>query len=232
MDPLEYTNKAIPGASGLPGLTVADMKQLLKEIGIIPLNKRRNLYDQIKHEIEVGNLEINNKGSIIIASIKPQLPSIKKQRSPSSKKQKRPVVPIVYRSITDEQIIKLLQDIHPNLTIDDDAIQYIKYILAPYYDRISELETDNAIMDWLPKNIPKELARHAIANIIRKTSRLSSEDPQTRLLAITAVFEYLITELIEIAGKHTLRENRSTITTEDLKLIIIKDQDLNSLFNP
>ena len=123
----------------------------------------------------------------------------------------------VMNLLTDSELQRITRDLRRNLTLDLEAIETIRAIYGDFAERLShipnrERDVDQFIQSTLGPSTTSELTRHAI-NLYQQKPMLST------------ILDYLLAEVIEMAGNRAIEQKRNVITQEDIMTAIANDED-------
>jgi hypothetical protein len=99
--------------------------------------------------------------------------------------------------ITSEFIRNIGSEVHPELKISESSIIYLEQSFDPYWNSVRTIRNPDKLLEWVDINLPGELGKHARSKVIKewngqKVRKINS--------GIGAIFEYLISESIELGG--------------------------------
>jgi histone H3/H4 len=125
-----------------------------------------------------------------------------------------------------EDIRKIVSEIYPAFTIEDEAESQIKNILEDFRLGLYEVSSESTI-NFLKKNLIGNLQKHAIHQFTKQRSTNSMEDKN--IDPRPYIMQYLISEIVEIAGRHTIEEHRKIIISEDIIKALKYNNELDAL---
>ena len=124
--------------------------------------------------------------------------------------------------LTDQELQRITRDLRRNLTLDIEAIETIRAIYGEFAERLShipnrERDVDQFIQSTLGPSTTSELTKHAM-NLYRQKPMLST------------IMEYLLEEVIDLAGNRVIEQKRNMITQEDIMTEIANDEEVYQAF--
>lgn len=135
-------------------------------------------------------------------------------------------------ALTVENIIKTFSQINQRLHPHTTTIVYIQTLLEPYVSAIKDINTNEGIVEWIPRAFSGELAKHAMSGRIRNNKNyvLNDDDPALINAIKIDIIEYLVAELAEISGI-SARDNLEgyIILPWDVQGAISKDGDFSKM---
>lgn len=135
--------------------------------------------------------------------------------------------------LSRDGILAVLKQVHPNTKIDKDAIMYVSQLLVYIANKLAA--TPGATLNTRLRAVLSEnLAKHAISEASKVYNRYLSLKPTKRKmanwLAYEGAFEYLLAEILELAGNATRDNGKVTITRRYIDLALVNDTDLAEVF--
>lgn len=131
-----------------------------------------------------------------------------------------------------QDVKPILKEIHPGYKISHQGIDLIATLLEPVIYplmmiRGNNTEFDHKIMEQAIKNaIPGQLGKHAWAEYTStRMGRSQRYEPNT----IGRVIEYLMAEILEIAGNYARNWDQNIIKTLDIYVSIYRDKEIFDL---
>ena len=118
--------------------------------------------------------------------------------------------------LNSDLVKDVLRDVHPSLSITNDAVNMVLYILRPVFDQIKHSSNMEETLKQLMKDT---LIKISYGCYQKDSMRYGRRKPQN-------VIEYLIAELVELGGIRALDYGKKRITTLDIYLPIYTDDDL------
>ena len=114
-----------------------------------------------------------------------------------------------------------------------------KYARGDIAMALTEYATNKAGHDADKSQEKKPMSKHDLAGLKMSVSRidtglranvLADRISDKASIALAAAIEYLVAEIVELAGNSTRDDKRVRITTRDIKLVIGSDEELSDLF--
>ena len=137
--------------------------------------------------------------------------------------------------LTTDNIITVLQQVHPDTHIHPTSIAYIRTLLRPYAEVVDPAPIEGVIQ-WIPLAFPGELAKHALSELLRvrilnvRTLQKPETDPAVETAAKDSIIDYIVAELLELAGNYA-RDKNDMILPWDIQLVISRDEELSAMFH-
>lgn len=136
-------------------------------------------------------------------------------------------------TLTADFITHVGSQVHPDNKYHASTIAYVQTLLKPYAEAIETATSVDGIAQWVPLALPGELAKHANSEMNKFVGKVRNGEDTTRdevTAAKTAVIEYLIAEILELAGNETRNAYDVTSFPWDVQLGIAKDEELSKMF--
>lgn len=138
-------------------------------------------------------------------------------------------------ALLTDKIITVGQQVHPDHSVHPTTVSYIQTLLTPYAEAIEPAALEG-VVQWIPLAFPGELAKHAMSEMIKLRLRTATEfgkpdtDPEVETVAKTAVIEYIVAELLELAGNVADDRTSSIILPWDVQRAISSDAEVSEMF--
>lgn len=154
-------------------------------------------------------------------------------------------------ALTPAAIIETFRQVHPDMNLHPTSVGYIQTLLEPYA-KVIEPADIAGVTAWIPQAFPGELGQHALTEMGKATTKKIAEIneahaiakgvepleeekandtvPEVISTAKTALIEYFVAEIIEIAGNAAREQREYTILPWDVQLAIGKDEELSKVF--
>ena len=134
-------------------------------------------------------------------------------------------------ALTYTAMRKLTQMIHPDTALDDTTLAYLRSLLTPYASAIEPATSEESVLNWIDAAFFGELAKHGRAEAQKALAKQEDDDDATRLAAVkTATVEYLLAEMIELAGNRARDYRSGQILPWDVRYTIFHDEELSRMF--
>lgn len=130
-------------------------------------------------------------------------------------------------AITSDYIIYVSSQVHPDNVLHPTSIAYVQSLLGPYAEAIETATTTDAISQWVPLAYQGELAKHATSEMGKAILKNPENDVA---VAKIAVIEYLVAEILELAGNLTRDQQDETVVPWDIQRAIGNDEELSRMF--
>jgi hypothetical protein len=152
--------------------------------------------------------------------------------------------------LTRAHISRVLHQRHPELSLEKDLETWFNMALVPLYDEQLVDIDDVTSIEHLLELLPGELRKHA-ASEARQTltgflashpARLSvqyhtervivppADDPlMQRQIQVDAIVEYLIAEILELAGNSARDHRKKTVSFYHVCVAVYNDSELNEM---
>lgn len=140
--------------------------------------------------------------------------------------------------LTVDNIKRIGSQVQPDYDVHPTTIAYVQQLLKPYAAALEPAGLDG-IKQWIPLAFPAEVAKHAEEALTKavdtKTAEFTGDlTPEMQLaldvVAKETVIDYLVADLLEMAGKATREKGDHTMLPWDLKRGIAGDKELSTLF--
>lgn len=141
----------------------------------------------------------------------------------------------IMNALLADKIITVGQQVHPDQYVHAATVSYIQTLLVPYGEAIDPAAIEG-VMQWIPLAFPGELAKHAMSEMIKIRLRIATElgkpdtDPEVEIEAKTAVIEYIVAELLELAGNVSRDRSADIILPWDVQKAVSSDEELSRMF--
>ena len=124
--------------------------------------------------------------------------------------------------LTDQELQRITHEVHRQLNLDLEAVETIRAVYGEFAERLSripnrERDVDQFIQSTLGPSTTSELTRHTM-NLYRQKPLLST------------ILDYLLSEVIELAGNRAIEQKRNEIAQADIIIAIINDEDTYHAF--
>lgn len=121
-----------------------------------------------------------------------------------------------------DEIIKVINIVHPKIQISNNAIDVINQILYSFNTQLNYLNDDNSIKEFINLKLNGELGKHAYHEFIKHNKDR------------TYIVEYLLAEILELVGNrvYDISQNGkiNKIKVLDILTTIFNDQELYNSF--
>ena len=137
---------------------------------------------------------------------------------------------------------KILRQIHPNLSLSHDGLEFLYHFFKRLHDVMNDaiplLKKHNrsSIEKWIRCLLmDTELARYAIQDVTKGvetvfTGNLWNTDEALVKRYLSVTFEYLLAEVLELAGNATFDNQRKRIISYYIWVAISWDNELATVF--
>lgn len=133
-------------------------------------------------------------------------------------------------ALKSERIIDISQQANVGMVIHDTSVSYIQTLLLPFATEIENItDIDTLIKSIFPQTLflKGHIIEYIYANI---KSDVTLNNPEDIAAAKNSVIEYLVLDIVELAG-HSARESRdSTIIPWDIQKVITNSGELPEIF--
>lgn len=132
--------------------------------------------------------------------------------------------------LTPENIEAIGNQVHPDSKVHPTSAAYIKFLVEPYAKAI-ETATVDGIQQWLPLAFPGEMAKHARTAADKMLTVGPPLKPEKfDEVYRSSVIDYLVAEILELAGNNSKDERDPTILPWDVQKGIGNDDELSQMF--
>jgi hypothetical protein len=135
-----------------------------------------------------------------------------------------------YIEVPNEYIKLVLSQVRPGTKIRLDAIELVKTLVNPL---LINCDTGKVLDDEKHKNTENFIHAFFDGNIhkhaTRELAKSCSKDKGYKYIRYV-VMEYIMAEILELAGKYAYGEKKKRLTKDHINVVIDNDEELSALF--
>lgn len=130
--------------------------------------------------------------------------------------------------ITSDFIQKVFNQVHPNKNLLSTTISYLQELFQPYDNLLGPINDLNTLQQWIHNDLQGDLASHSISWIHRALRK----NPADIHLAKQTLFEYLLGEILELAGNLAESYGDNNVTPWDILSVTNTDEEFQAVLKP
>lgn len=130
--------------------------------------------------------------------------------------------------ITADNLSHLFAIIHPQLVLHNTSIGYIQWLFREHVGAITSCSDVTEIHAWINSKLIGDLARFTCAELTDKLAA-DIEEPKKATLMKKLLIEYLVTEVLGLAGDASTLDK--CVLPWDILLIIVADREMAHLLH-